>query len=473
MAQEIKFGTDGWRGIIADDFTFDNVRRVAGAIASYVLKYEDAKHGVIVGYDTRFASQRAAQVAAEVIAGAGIPVKLANDYTPTPAVSYAVKDKGAAGGVMVTSSHNPWNWNGVKFKGKFGGSATPGIMKRIEEELNTGAMPQATKAAIEEADLKTLYLAAICRFADMDLIGKTKFKFAIDSMYGSGREVLAGIFRDRGVPFVAIRQEVNPLFPGINPEPIVPNVALLQETVVKEKCDAGLATDGDADRIGAVAEDGSFVDSHKIFCVLLRWLLVRKKWPGDVVRAFNTTRMLDRIAAKYDRKLYETQIGFKYIADLMMEHDILIGGEESGGIGYSRFLPERDGILNCLLLANVMAEEGKPLGQLVADLQREFGPHYYGRRDLHIPEEIKQGAIQRARAESTRSLGRYRVLKKENLDGIKFFLNAPTNGNGAEAWILFRASGTEPLLRLYSEAASPELVDEILAAAENFVRSGE
>jgi phosphomannomutase len=473
MAQEIKFGTDGWRGIIADDFTFDNVRRVAGAIASYVLKYEDAKHGVIVGYDTRFASQRAAQVAAEVIAGAGIPVKLANDYTPTPAVSYAVKDKGAAGGVMVTSSHNPWNWNGVKFKGKFGGSATPGIMKRIEEELNTGAMPQATKAAIEEADLKTLYLAAICRFADMDLIGKTKFKFAIDSMYGSGREVLAGIFRDRGVPFVAIRQEVNPLFPGINPEPIVPNVALLQETVVKEKCDAGLATDGDADRIGAVAEDGSFVDSHKIFCVLLRWLLVRKKWPGDVVRAFNTTRMLDRIAAKYGRKLYETQIGFKYIADLMMEHDILIGGEESGGIGYSRFLPERDGILNCLLLANVMAEEGKPLGQLVADLQREFGPHYYGRRDLHIPDEIKQGAIQRARAESTRSLGRYRVLKKENLDGIKFFLNAPTNGNEAEAWILFRASGTEPLLRLYSEAASPELVDEILAAAENFVRSGE
>jgi phosphomannomutase len=473
MAQEIKFGTDGWRGIIADDFTFDNVRRVAGAIASYVLKYEDAKHGVIVGYDTRFASQRAARVAAEVIAGAGIPVKLANDYTPTPAVSYAVKDKGAAGGVMVTSSHNPWNWNGVKFKGKFGGSATPGIMKRIEEELNTGAMPQATKAAIEEADLKTLYLAAICRFADMDLIGKTKFKFAIDSMYGSGREVLAGIFRDRGVPFVAIRQEVNPLFPGINPEPIVPNVALLQETVVKEKCDAGLATDGDADRIGAVAEDGSFVDSHKIFGVLLRWLLVRKKWPGDVVRAFNTTRMLDRIAAKYGRKLYETQIGFKYIADLMMEHDILIGGEESGGIGYSRFLPERDGILNCLLLANVMAEEGKPLGQLVADLQREFGPHYYGRRDLHIPEEIKQGAIQRARAESTRSLGRYRVLKKENLDGIKFFLNAPTNGNGAEAWILFRASGTEPLLRLYSEAASPELVDEILAAAESFVRSGE
>src|SRR5271166_1327326 len=470
MAQEIKFGTDGWRGIIADDFTFDNVRRVAGAIASYVLKYEDGAHGVFIGYDTRFASQSAAQVAAEAIAAAGIPVRLANDYTPTPAVSYAVKDQGAAGGVMITSSHNPWNWNGVKFKGSFGGSATPAIMKRIEEELSAGAMPQGAKAAIEEADLKTPYINAVCRFADMDLIGKTKFKFAIDSMYGSGRGVLAGIFQDRGVPFVAIRQEVNPLFPGINPEPIQPHIALLQQTVVREKCDAGLATDGDADRIGAVAEDGSFVDSHKIFCVLLRWLLERKKWPGDVVRAFNTTRMLDRIAAKYGRKLYETQIGFKYIADLMMEHEILIGGEESGGIGYSRFLPERDGVLNCLLLANVMAEEGKPLGQLVADLQREFGPHYYGRRDLHIAEEIKQNAIQRARAEGTQAVGRYRVLKKEHLDGVKFFLDAPTNGNGAEAWVLFRASGTEPLLRAYAEAASPELVDEILAAAESFVR---
>jgi len=472
MSQEIKFGTDGWRGIIADDFTFDNVRRVSGAIASYVMKYEDAKRGIFIGYDTRFASQRVAQIAAEVIAAAGVPVKLANDYTPTPAVSYAVKHQSAAGGVMITSSHNPWNWNGVKFKGKFGGSATPAIMKRIEEEMAAGAMPKGVNAAIEEVDLKQPYIAAVCAFADLDLVAKTDFKFAVDAMYGSGRGVLSGIFRGRGIRHVAIREELNPLFPGINPEPIEPHVALLQQTVVREKCDAGLATDGDADRIGAVAEDGSFVDSHKIFCVLLRWLLERKKWPGDVVRAFNTTRMLDRIAARYGRKIYETKIGFKYIADLMMEREILIGGEESGGIGYSRFLPERDGVLNCLLLANVMAEEGKPLGQLAADLQREFGPHYYGRRDLHIAEEIKQAAIRRARADETRKLGRYAVIKKENLDGIKFFLDAPTNGNGAEAWILFRASGTEPLLRLYCEAASPELVAEILASAEQFVREG-
>src|SRR5579872_3559417 len=473
MAQEIKFGTDGWRGIIADDFTFENVRRVAGAIASYVLKYEEPQRGVCIGYDTRFISVRAAQIVAEVIAAAGIPVKLANDYTPTPAVSYAVKTQRAAGGVMITSSHNPWDWNGVKFKGKFGGSATPAIMKKIEEEMALGAAPKGNAARVEEVDFKPAYVAAVCGFADMERIAKTKFKFAVDAMYGSGRGVLPGIFAERGVQHVAIRQEVNPLFPGINPEPIEPHTAMLQETVVREKCDAGLATDGDADRIGAAAEDGSFVDSHKIFCVLLRWLLERKKWPGDVVRAFNTTRMLDRIAAKYGRKLHETSIGFKYVADLMMSTDILIGGEESGGIGYSRFLPERDGVLNCLLLANVMAEEGKPLGQLVADLQREYGPHYYGRRDLHIPEEVKQSAIRRARAEATQTLGRYRVLKKENMDGVKFFLDAPTNGNGAEAWVLFRASGTEPLLRLYTEAASPGLVSELLASGENFVRNSD
>src|SRR5271155_5327705 len=470
MAQSIKFGTDGWRGIIADDFTFENVRRVAGAIASYVLKYEEAQRGVFIGYDTRFLSQTLARVAAEVIAAAGIPVKLANDYTPTPAVSFSVKDKSAAGGVMITSSHNPWNWNGVKFKGKFGGSATPAIMKRIEEELGAGAMPQGAKAAIEEVDLKTAYIAAVCAFADLDLIRRAKFKVAIDSMYGSGRGILAGIFRDCGVQYVAIRQEVNPLFPGINPEPIEPHVALLQETVVKEKCHAGLVTDGDADRIGDVAEDGSFVDSHKIFCVLLHWLLVRKKWPGDVVRAFNTTRMLDRIAAKYGRKLYETQIGFKYIADLMMEHDILIGGEESGGIGYSRFLPERDGVLNSLLLANAMAEEGKPLGRLVADLQREFGPHYYGRRDLHVSDEIKNDAIRRAADPRMTRLGDYSILRKEDRDGVKFYLDAPKHGNGADAWVLFRASGTERMLRCYAEASTPELVEEILESGERFVR---
>jgi phosphomannomutase len=467
----IKFGTDGWRAVIADDFTFDNVRRVAGGIASYVLKHEDVARGVIVGYDTRFGSPAFARAAAEVLSAAGIPVKLSNDAAPTPAISLAVKSLGATGGVVITSSHNPWNWNGVKFKAKFGGSAPPAIMKVISEETAAGSMPAGNLAATEEVDLKPAYIKAICAFADLELIRKAKFKVAVDSMYGSGRGVLTQIFSEHGIEFVAIRQELNPLFPGINPEPIEPHVRMLQEVVVREGCHAGFATDGDADRIGAVAEDGSFVDAHKIFCVLLQWLLRRKQWSGEVVRAFNTTRMLDRIAAKYGRKLNECPIGFKYVADLMMERDILIGGEESGGIGYSRFLPERDGILNSLLLANVMAEEQKPLGALVSELQNEYGPHYYGRRDLHISDEIKNGAIERAKSEQTTRLGNYAVLKKQGMDGIKFFLDAPTGRNGAEAWVLFRASGTEPLLRIYVEAAAPELVEELLASAEAFVQS--
>jgi phosphomannomutase len=467
----VKFGTDGWRALIADDFTLENVRLVARAIASYVWKHEDPSHGIVVGYDTRFASPLAARVTAEVFSAAGIPVKLANDHTPTPAVSYAVRNLKAAGGVMITSSHNPWNWNGMKFKAKFGGSATPAIMQAIEAELGAALPAREPKAAIEELDFKQAYLAAICRFADLPLIAGANLSFAVDSMYGAGRGTLTQVFDDRGIHHVAIRQQLNPLFPGINPEPIELNLAQLQETVVKQKCHAGFATDGDADRIGAVAEDGSFVDANKILAVLLRWLLVRKNWPGEVVRAFNTTRMVDRICAKYGRQLHECPIGFKYVADLMMEREILIGGEESGGIGYSRFLPERDGILNSLLLANVMAEEGKPLGQLVADLQNEFGAHFYGRRDLHIAEAVKQSAIARAKSEQTGRLGNYAVLKKESLDGIKFFLDAPTNGSGAEAWILFRASGTEPLLRVYAEAASPELVEEILAGGERFVRA--
>ena len=469
MPKDIKFGTDGWRAVIADDFTFDNVRRVSGAIASYILKHEDPKRGAVVGYDTRFASARAARAAAETLSKSGIAVSLANDSTPTPALSFAVKQRNAAGGIVITSSHNPWNWNGVKFKASFGGSATPAIMQAIESELRLNAGPDGHSAAIEEVDFKQSYIEAISKFADLDLIARSRLKIAVDAMYGAGRGVLPQIFSNRGIAHVSIRQELNPLFPGINPEPIEPHIEMLRKTVLQSGCHAGFATDGDADRIGAVAEDGSFVDAHKIFAVLLQWLLKRKNWSGDIVRAFNTTRMLDRIAAKYGRKLYERPIGFKYVADLMMEREILIGGEESGGIGYSRFLPERDGILNSLLLANVMAEEGKPLGQLVAGLQAEYGSHYYGRRDLHIAEDAKQSTVQRSLSARTTRLGRYSILNKQTLDGVKFFLDAPTLGNGADAWILFRISGTEPLLRVYAEAASPALVNEILSSGEAFV----
>jgi phosphomannomutase len=470
MANEhIKFGTDGWRAIIANDFTLDNVRRVGGAMASYVLKNEDAARGVAVGYDTRFGSRAFAEAVSEVLADAGIPVYLASDFLPTPAISCVIKRNGYAGGVVITSSHNPWDWNGVKFKAKYGGSGSPAIMKLIETELYSGANPKGQQAAVAVTDFKPAYLAAITEFVDLEAIARSGFKFGIDCMYGSGRNLLAGIFTQHGIPHVQIRNELNPLFPGINPEPIEPHVALLQQTVVREKCSAGLATDGDADRVGAVTEDGMFVDAHKCFAILLKWMLDKKPWPGAITRAFNTTRMIDRIARKYGRELIEHGIGFKYICDIVLSgKEVLVGGEESGGIGIPRYLPERDGILNSLLLANAMADYGQTMGQLVASLQREFGPHFYGRRDLRIERPVIDSALRRAT--SLNSVGAYKILKTENLDGIKFFLDAPTHGNGAEAWVLFRASGTEPLMRLYCEAASPELVNQILAAAVAFVQ---
>jgi alpha-D-glucose phosphate-specific phosphoglucomutase len=465
---DIKFGTDGWRGLIADDFTFENVRLVATAIAAHIIKNEHPEKGVVIGYDTRFGSKRFAEACAEVIASHGINVTISNDYVPTPGVSFAVKHFGATGGVVITSSHNPASWNGVKYKAYYGGSAKPSIIKGIETELYAGTKPPKKQAKVTEADFKKPYVEKLVQLVDLDKIKKADFKFGIDCMYGSGRGMLAGIFASKGINFVEIRAEVNPLFPGINPEPIMPHVKALQEMVVREGCHAGFVTDGDADRIGAVDEKGNFVDSHKIYSIILRWLLEHKKWPGCVVRAFNTTKMLDRIAAKHGRELVETSIGFKYTCDVMLEREVLIGGEESGGIGITKHLPERDGILNALLLANVMADYGRTLGELVADLQKEYGQHHYARVDMHIPNDVKESAIRRASA-GLDKLGPYKVLRQESKDGIKFFLETPTDKKDAEAWLLIRASGTEPLLRVYSEAASPEIVQQLLSAAEQFV----
>ncbi len=466
----IKFGTDGWRGLIADDFTFANVRIAAAAIAKYVLENEDPSHGICIGYDTRFGSRDFAKVVADVAASAGIPVRLSDRITPTPALSHAVLHSGAAGGIMITSSHNPFQWNGVKYKASYGGSGSPAIISKIETYLGASLPQTPQKASITEEDFVTPYVEAISRFADLDLIAKSGMKLAIDCMYGSGSGILAGIFDKLGVDYVQIRAEHNPLFPGINPEPIEPHIRALQDTVIEHKCAAGLATDGDADRIGAVDEHGNFVDPHKIYSVLLRWLLERKKWPGDVTRAFNTTGMLDRISAKYGRRLYEHGIGFKYVCDLMLEQDILIGGEESGGIGIKKHLPERDGLLNALLLANVMAEEKKTLGQLVEDLQQEFGEHHYGRIDLHIENSIKEAAIARAKAGPSEFAG-MQVKEIDTMDGVKFYLDNPeaaTKPNAARTWLLLRASGTEPLLRIYSESTSKQSVHTLLEAARTF-----
>jgi phosphomannomutase len=395
--------------------------------------------------------------------------------TPTPELSFAVRGRGAAGGVMITSSHNPAEWNGVKYKASYGGSGSPSIIAAIEGYLEKPLVEAEVAATIEEVDFAPEYVAALEAFVDLEAIRASGFKFLIDTMYGAGKGYVAGIFGRAGIPYVEFRSEVNPAFPGINPEPILPHIAATQVEVVKQGCAAGLITDGDADRIGAVDEHGNVVDAHKIFAVLLQWLLERKQWVGEVTRAFNTTKMLDRIAAKYGRRLHEHGIGFKYVCDLMLEREILIGGEESGGIGISRHLPERDGLLNSLLLANVMADENKTLGALVAALQEEYGEHHYGRIDMHIDEGLKQSAIRRAR-EGVSDVAGLKVLRVETQDGIKFYLENPACAglvNAAETWLLLRASGTEPLLRVYCESCSVESVNTVLAAAKAFVLQGD
>ena len=471
---QIKFGTDGWRAIIADDYTFSNVRIAAEAIAAYVHAKEQPSKGIAIGYDTRFGSRRFAQTCAEVVAATGIPVLIADRITPTPALSYAVVKRNLAGGIMITSSHNPAEWNGVKYKGWYGGSGKPSMIADIESRLGQPVPRSAAPAPITEVDFLPPYLTAIQSFTPLDALKSSGMNFGLDAMYGAGGSIIADIFARLGVRHVQIRANADPLFPGINPEPIEPHIRALADAVVANGCQAGLATDGDADRIGAVDEHGNFVDPHKIYCVLLSWVLKRHNdWPGAVTRAFNTTKMLDRICLKHGRELIEHGIGFKFICDLMLERTILMGGEESGGIGFQRHLPERDGLLNSLLLANVMAEEGKTLGALVADLQAEYGEHQYGRIDLHISQDIIARAVARAKALTVGdpAFSGMPILRQETLDGVKFYLDNPeakSKPNAAETWILLRASGTEPLMRIYTESCSKESVAKLLEAGKNF-----
>ena len=467
-AGDIKFGTDGWRGIIGDTFIFENVRRVASAIALYVRNEGQPERGLVVGYDTRFLSPEAAQEAARQAAAEGIPVFLADRPTPTPAVSYAVVTRNAAGAMMITASHNPYRWNGIKFKAPYGGSASPAIMERIETYLpgslpGGGRTPGGAAAQIETVDLVGPYLDRLKTLVPLERIRLSGRRFVIDPMYGAARGCLARLFEESGIPYFEIHGEHNPLFPGINPEPIEPHLTGLQQAVVAHKADAGFATDGDADRVGAVDSRGNCVDSHKIFSILLRHLAVDLKRKGEVVKTFSTTQMIDKMAAKYGLPLHITPIGFKYICELMLTRDILIGGEESGGIAVGGHLPERDGILNSLYLAGIIAARGKELGELIRGLEEEFGPHHYGRIDLEIEMALAHRVVKQVGEGKLKALGGSEILSLSDLDGVKMIL-------GDSTWVLVRASGTENLLRLYAEAPSRVQVNTLLDAAVDFAR---
>jgi phosphomannomutase len=464
---KIKFGTDGWRGVIGEDFTFANVRRVAAAIAQYVREESEPARGLIVGYDTRFLSADSARVVAEALSTGGIRVWLAEAATPTPAVSYAVVARQAAGAVMITASHNPYRWNGVKFKAPYGGSAAPAIIRRLEVHLHrldrTRARRRRAKpASVETVDLMTPYLEQLKRLVRLDRIRSCGQRFVIDPMYGAARGCVARIFDEVGITCREIHSEQNPLFPGLNPEPIEPHVAELRRAVKEGGYDAGFATDGDGDRIGAIDRGGAFIDSHKIFSILLQHLAKDLGLRGEVVKTFSTTQMVDKLAHKYGLPLHVTPIGFKYVCELMLTRDVLIGGEESGGIATRGHLPERDGVLNSLLLAEVMAEKGETLGELVEDLSREFGPHLYDRVDLEVELSVAQRLVKQVRQGKFKKIAGLKVTAIEGMDGAKLRF-------GDSAWLLVRASGTENILRLYAEAPSREqvkaLLDEMAAFA--------
>jgi phosphomannomutase len=467
----IEFGTDGWRARIGEGFNFENVERVAAAVADYVREDGDHKRGLLVGYDMRFLSPEAAELAADVVAARGVPVTLADGPTPTPAISYAVLARKAAGALMVTASHNPYRWNGIKFKAPYGGSALPSIMKRIEshlERLNGGgpSTRRTRRERCESADLVTPYLERLRSLIELQAIRASGRRFVIDPMFGAGRGLIARLFGEAKIPHLEIHGEHNPLFPGINPEPIEPHVAELQRTVSKGGYDAGFATDGDADRVGAVDRDGTFIDSHKIFSILLLHLAEDLKLTGEVVKTFSTTRMIDHLAAKFGLPLTVTPIGFKYICELMVKRDILIGGEESGGIATKGNPPERDGILNSLLLAEVMARRNRTLGELVRELEREFGPHVYNRIDLEVGRPAILRLLSRLRHHRFSQLAGHKISSVESLDGCKLLF-------GPSAWLLVRPSGTENLLRLYAEAPTRQEVDQYLGAMVSLAREEE
>jgi phosphomannomutase len=464
---KIKFGTDGWRGLIGEDFNFANVRRVARAIAEYVQQESEPARGLIVGYDARFLSSEAARLAAETVAAAGIPVILTDRVTPTPAVSYAVVARNTSGALMITASHNPYRWNGIKFKAPYGGSAAPPIIRRIEAHLHRldrarTVRRRAKPAAITTTDLITPYLERLKEIVRLDRIQASGRRFVIDPMYGSARGCLIRLFKEADIPSVEIHSEHNPLFPGLNPEPIEPHVSGLRSAVLEGGFDAGFATDGDADRVGAIDRGGDFIDSHKIFSILLRHLVEDLGRRGEVVKTYSTTQMIDKLASKYHLPLHVTPIGFKYICELMLTRDILIGGEESGGIGIKGHLPERDGLLNSLLLAEVVACRGKTLGELVEELSAEFGPHFYGRVDLEIEKNMAHRIVREVARKTLKRVAGLKVTSVTDLDGAKMHF-------GESAWLLVRASGTENVLRLYAEAPTPEqvkaLLDEIRAFA--------
>ena len=458
----IKFGTDGWRAVIAREYTFENLERVAQAYADYLSEISDGPGLIVVGYDRRFLSDLFAQRAAEVLVGNKFNVSLFNEPTPTPLISWAVKELKAAGGIVITASHNPADFNGFKIKAPWGGSAAPETTSAVEKLVDANSpkradVPSGTDQLLEPVIAS--YKAQIASYIDLDRLRSSSVSVVVDPMHGAGGDWVESFLRGGSLEVETIRGYRDPLFGGVNPEPIDSNLSPLKARVVEKKALVGLATDGDADRVGAVNELGETMTMHDVVPLILLHLVRERKMTGGVVRTFSQSVFLKRIAAAHNLKLYETAIGFKYIADLMLNDDILIGAEESGGIGVKNHLPERDGILNSLLFLEAIVTAGKPPSEMLRDLHREYGEFHFRRRDLRVEPAAGQELIQRLTESAPAAVAGFAVKGVESTDGTKLLFDD-------ESWLLFRQSGTEPMLRIYSEATTVAKSQALLAAGE-------
>ena len=459
---KIKFGTDGWRGVIADDFTFENVRRVAQATADYWNSLVGTHQAAIVGYDNRFLSETYAKLVCEVLAANGIKALYPPLAVPTPAVTFAVRDRKLCGAVMITASHNPPQFNGYKLKAHYAGPADPEICAQVEARVDRSPVramnfDDGVKSGdIEVYDPREAHVAAVKKIIDLKKIRGAKLGIVVDSMYGCGGNLLESLLEESACRVQTIRATRDPLFGGINPEPIGKNLGALCEAVKKARAQIGLATDGDADRLGIVNDKAQYESIQLVFAMLLLHLIRnRGQKSGLVVKSANSTVLIDRICRANGLKLAEGPVGFKYICEKMRETDVLIGGEESGGIGFQGHIPERDGILANLMLLEMLTMTGKKLSEIARGLQKEFGASFYDRIDMRFPLEMRERFIETLRTKPPKHLLGVPMDQIKDFDGVKYIAND-------DSWLMFRTSGTEPIIRIYSEASTAARMERLL-----------
>jgi phosphomannomutase len=461
----IAFGTDGWRGIIADDCTFAQIRRIAAAAARWYASdpSDGDRRTVVVGHDTRFFSPEFARATAEIFADAGVDVLLSDRPIPTPAVSFHVRRLGLKGGVAITASHNPGHYNGFKIKAHFGGSAPPATYSAVSEEADRPAPRAERRGTIEVADLATPYRDRLGALVDLRAIRASGLTVLADSMHGAAGTLLTELLSGGSLRAIGFRTERDALFGGVHPEPIAANLTASARRVVEERLDLAVAQDGDADRLGVLDADGRFVSPHQVLALLLLHVFRRRGVSGGIAKTFSTSFQIDRIAAALGAPLRETGIGFKYVAELMNRGEAVAGGEESGGYAFAFHLPERDGVLSALLLVESLAQSGRTLAQALDELAEEFGRFAYGRRDVYLPVDTIRAYVESVRDHAPPSVAGEAVTGIQDRDGVKYLF-------GDRGWLLHRLSGTEPMVRLYCEHVDAAKMEEILGEAERRLR---